>query len=107
MTTEHDPMGINGALLAVQNWDISTGRCREIIGQWLRGDMTWELPPMSHDIPDEPAEVFREMRDALMVAREALFTAGVLIDRTTVRNPNYAAIESIDAVLAKARGETP
>lgn len=78
-----DPMEINGPLLAVQNW---------------------EIPPMSYDIPDEPAEVFREMRDALMVAREALFTAGVLIDSTTARNPNHAAIESIDAVLAKAAG---
>lgn len=92
-----DPMAINGALLAVQNWDISTGRCREIIAQWLRGDMTWELPPMSDDIPDEPAEAFREMRDAL---ENLIIAIGMGWDLDGVVDVGQVA-------LRKARGETP
>ncbi len=68
-----DPMDFQGVLMAVQCGDISTGRARELLRNWLDG-----LPanPPPEDVPnpfgmdDNPAEVCTELRQVVARCRD-------------------------------------
>ena len=67
-------MAANPILLAVQNWDITTGRARELLECWLRGEFRPDmLPPCGDDLfdgADEPREVFAKLKAAATVAQQ-------------------------------------
>ena len=80
--TDRDIFDINCVLLAVQNWDISTGRARECIRDWLEG-REFELPPMRDEICTDAQEP-RDIVNALK-AKVAEFMAGLTCELAAER----------------------
>jgi len=103
-----DSMQAQPILLAVQNWDISTGRARELLRCWVLGTFKVDMLPacgdeLFGDDTDEPRQVFellrtweadaqakaarlaKHLQDVLEVARAWQPDYAQKMDRDTVR----------------------
>ena len=67
-----DHMAVQPILMAVQSWDISSGRARELIRAWVLGTYRDEMLPGCKDLglgeDDDPGDVLMKARDRLAAA---------------------------------------
>lgn len=71
-----DAMDAQPLLLAVQNWDISTGRARELLRCWVLGTFKHDMLPECGDElfseTEEPREAFAKLQAEVAALRKAL-----------------------------------
>ncbi len=71
-----DAMDAQPLLLAVQNWDISTGRARELLRCWVLGTLKPDMLPECGDElfseTEEPREAFAKLQAEVAALRKAL-----------------------------------
>lgn len=75
-----DAMNAQPLLMAVQNWDISTGRARELLRCWVLGTFKPDMLPECGDElfaeADEPRDAWAKLQAELSTPRQQLAEAG-------------------------------
>ena len=97
-----DAMDVQPLLLAVQNWDISTGRARELLRCWVLGTFNPDMLPECGDDLFEEAEEPRTAWRTLRRERDALRAALQPFADTDLTNPLVRDTFGFDVLRARA-----
>ena len=97
-----DAMDAQPLLLAVQNWDISTGRARELLRCWVLGTFKPDMLPECGDDLFEEAEEPRTAWRTLRAEADALRAALQPFADTDLTNPLVRDTFGFDVLRARA-----